>query len=90
MAKQSRKKERILKKNMREKKRYLLIQGDKKQVNDAILEFSGFFGKAKACPTWVKNNVLSIDRKMLDEVKSALELKNIQIKKVSSTLKGLK
>ncbi len=88
MTKQKRKREKSLKKNMKERKRYLLLK-DKKGVEQAILEYTGILGFSKSSPQWVKNKILAINRRQLNDVKAALELKNIEIKKVSGTLKGL-
>lgn len=87
----------ILKPSNREKKRYLLITGkdaDKKIIENVILEFIGVLGYAKSCPQFIKNDkgiVLSIDRKALDNVRSSflMSQKDINIKKVSSTIKKL-
>jgi RNase P/RNase MRP subunit POP5 len=77
----------------KEKKRYLLLEGNelKKNVHDSIKDFIGNLGLAKASPTWVKKNVLSINRKSLDEVRASFSLwhKKIEVKRVSGTLKGL-
>ena len=88
-----RKKEKILKKSMRENKRYLLLEkAGKEKVEKAILDYIGILGYAKACPEFVrgKTGVLAVNRKQLDNVKASLELANISVKKVSGTLKGLR
>lgn len=80
----------------RTKKRYLLIDGTKEEIERAILEYLGILGWAKAEPRFVGGKsggvILAISRKELDNVKAALELspKEMQILKVSGTLKGLK
>jgi RNase P/RNase MRP subunit POP5 len=77
----------------KEKKRYLFLEGKnlKKNVNLAIKDFIGNLGLAEASPTFVKNNVISINRKSLDKVRASFVLwkEKIEIKRVSGTLKGL-
>lgn len=82
---------------IREKKRYLLLEGKNLQANveKAILDYVGVLGYSKAVPTWIKigkeKGVLSINRASLNDVRTSLVLdKNkIRIKKVSGTLRGL-
>lgn len=82
----------------KENKRYLLIRGDnlKKNMPKLIKEFIGILGAAEASPRWVsvdsKKGILSINRKMLDKVRSsfAISEKDIEIIKVSGTLASLK
>jgi RNase P/RNase MRP subunit POP5 len=78
------------------KKRYLLIQGSKEDVERAILDYLGILGYAKASPMFIQLKkskdkiVLAIDRKELDDVRAAFELfKGIKILSVSGTIKGL-
>ena len=86
-----RKKEKILKKSVREKKRYLLLsRAEKKEVEKAILDYVGILGWGKAAPMWVKSNILAVNRAEVDKVKAALELRGIVIRKVSGTLKKVK
>lgn len=88
-----RKKEKILKKSMRESRRYILFEkASKDKVEKAILDYIGILGYAKASPEFVrgKTNVLAVNKKELDKVKGALELTNINVKRVSGTLKGLR
>ena len=77
----------------KEKKRYLLLKGKdlKKNVNLAIKDFVGNLGLAEASPTFIKKNILSINRKSLDKVRASFVLwkENIEIIRVSGTLKGL-
>ncbi|PJE81825.1 hypothetical protein COU58_00670 [Candidatus Pacearchaeota archaeon CG10_big_fil_rev_8_21_14_0_10_32_42] len=77
----------------REKKRYLLLKGKdlKKNVFNSIKEFIGVLGLSEASPVWIKENVLSIERKSLDKVKAsfAISKEKIEVLKVSGTLKGL-
>ncbi|HKL23556.1 MAG TPA: hypothetical protein VJ895_02280 [Candidatus Nanoarchaeia archaeon] len=77
----------------KEKKRYLLLEGNnlKKNINLAIKDFIGNLGLAEASPTFIKNNIISINRKSLDKVRASFVLwkEKIQIIRVSGTLKGL-
>ena len=77
----------------KENKRYLLLKGKdlKKNVNLAIKDFIGNLGLADASPTFIKNNIISINRKSLDKVRASFVLwkEKIEIVKVSGTLKGL-
>jgi len=64
----------------------------KEIIEKAILKYLGVLGYAKSGAIFVKkekNLILAVNRKMLDEVKSALALSNISVKKVSGTIKGL-
>ena len=86
-----RKKEKSLKKSMREKKRYLLLgKADKKEVEKAILDYVGILGWGKAAPVWVKSNILAVNRSEVDKIKAALELKGITVRRVSGTLRKVK
>jgi RNase P/RNase MRP subunit POP5 len=79
-------------------RRYLLLSGSKKIIEEAILEYIGVLGWAKASPVFVQDKkdfegiVLSIDRKALESVRAAFESssRNINVKRVSGTLAGLK
>ncbi len=77
----------------KEKKRYLLLKGKdlKKNVNLAIKDFVGNLGLAEASPTFIKKNILSINRKSLYKVRASFVLweERIEIIRVSGTLKGL-
>jgi RNase P/RNase MRP subunit POP5 len=78
------------------KRRYLLLSDStKKEAEQAILDFIGILGWAKASPLFptTKSNklILAIERSSLLNVKAAFELTNkIKVKKVSGTLSGLK
>lgn len=87
-----------LKPSHREKKRYLLIKGkhaDKKNVEEAILEFSGILGFAEASPMVIKSYkeklILAINRKSLNKVRVSFMIsdKNLKIEKVSGSLKKI-
>ncbi|MBU0761008.1 MAG: hypothetical protein KJ600_01320 [Nanoarchaeota archaeon] len=77
------------------KRRYLLLEAkNKKEIEEAILEYIGVLGWANASPVFVKTSpkiILSINRKELINVRAAFELSPDKIKviKVSGTLKGL-
>lgn len=88
-----------LKPSHREKKRYLLIKGkqaDKKNIEEAILEFIGVLGFAKASPQIIKSSeekiVLAINRKSLDKIRASFLMsgKDLRIVRVSGSLKKLK
>ena len=88
-----------LKPSMREKKRYLLLNGKnlKKNVEKAILEFIGVLGMSKAGLSWIKSTptsssaIICINRKSVDHIRAsfAVYADKISVKKVSGTLKGL-
>ncbi|MFH1802146.1 MAG: hypothetical protein ABH864_01705 [archaeon] len=78
-------------------RRYLLIEAkNKKEIEEAILDYIGILGWAKAAPKFVqsnsKNYILAIDRSETTNIRAAFEAadKNIKTLKVSGTLKGLK
>ncbi len=77
----------------KENKRYLLIQGKdlKKNVEKAILEFGGTLGLSQCGLSFVKNNIICINRKSLDLVKGSFAVfpEKISVLKVGGTLKGL-
>jgi RNase P/RNase MRP subunit POP5 len=77
----------------REKKRYLLLEGEnlKKNVPESIKEFTGILGLSEASPVWIKDNILSVNRRSLDKVKASFAVfkEKIDVKKVSGTLKSL-
>ena len=82
-----------LKPSMREKKRYLYLNGNftRKQVEESILKYIGILGYAKACPQWISNNILAINRSEIDKIRASFALtNNIQVMRVSGTLKSLK
>jgi len=87
-----------LKPSWKENKRYLLLKGNnlKKEVESAILDYIGILGMAKASPNWIKNDndsgILCINREALNNVIASFTIwpKEIIVKRVSGTLKGLK
>ena len=82
-----------LKPSQRDNRRYFLVKKTSKDIEKIILEYLGILGSAKANYMEVKNLsdkiVGSVDRKSLDDVRSALALSGISIEKVSGTIKGL-
>ncbi len=83
----------ILKPSMRDKKRYILLKGKftKKQVEDMILKYIGILGFSKAGMIWISPKILAVNRKELNKVRASFVLtNNVQVEKVSGTLKGLR
>jgi RNase P/RNase MRP subunit POP5 len=84
-----------LKPTMRERKRYLLVQGEIKEIEEAILEFVGILGMSKVGLNWIKRDrnsaIISINRKSLDLVRASFSIwpNILEVKRVSGTLKGL-
>jgi len=83
---------------MREKKRYLLVEGKnlKANIEKSILEFIGVLGMSKTNLGWIKSGkdsaVISVNREMVDNVRASLTSykDKMTVEKVSGTLKGLK
>lgn len=74
--------------------RYLLVSGEKKDIENALLDGLGFIGYARAKIQYVlvKNRiVLAIEEKSVIDARAALALnKNaLKVERVSGTLKGL-
>lgn len=84
-----------LKPSAKLKRRYLLINGRKDDIEKAILDYLGILGWVKATPHFVKKTqkgyILAVNRKELDKVRGAFAITadKIQVLKVSGTLKGL-
>ena len=84
-----------LKPTLRANRRYLLIRGTKKTVEDAILEYIGILGWANAAPVFVSSSdgkiILAVNREAVTDVRAALALarEKIEVLRVSGTLKGL-
>ncbi|MEK6844536.1 MAG: hypothetical protein AABX83_03890 [Nanoarchaeota archaeon] len=84
-----------LKPSARMNRHYILLEAkSKKEVEQAILDYIGILGWAKASPIFINDKnkiILSIDRKEMINVRAAFELSNSDIKvlRVSGTLKGL-
>ncbi len=81
-----------LKPSMREKKRYLKVSGSIKDVEEAILDFSGTLGLARVSLRFIEKNIISINRESLNTVRASIAVwpKVIKIEKVSGSLKGLR
>ena len=84
-----------LKSSMRDSKRYLVLEGEKKSIETAIIDYIGILGWAKASPRFVKKtgkeNILAINKKELNNIIAsfAVSKKKINVLKISGTLKGL-
>ncbi|MEK6915867.1 MAG: Rpp14/Pop5 family protein [Nanoarchaeota archaeon] len=83
-----------LRPSARNDRRYILIRGSRSYVEKAILEFIGVLGWAEASPVFVyevsDRVIVAINRKSLSKVRTALAMvKDIEILRVSGTLKGL-
>ena len=84
----------------KENKRYLLVKGKdlKKNIEKAILEFSGTLGMSKCGLSFISSDsannsvVISINREAVDLVRASLVVfpEKMEVTKVSGTLKGLK
>ena len=87
-----------LRPSMRENKRYLLVEGKdlRKNVEKAILDFTGILGLSKAGLEWIKqwekDAIISVNRKAVNNVRASLAVwpKKIEVKRVSGTLRGLR
>lgn len=77
----------------RENKRYLLVKGKnlKQNVEKAILEFTGTLGLSKCGLSFIKNDIICVNRESVDSVRASLAVfpEKIGVIKVSGTLKGL-
>lgn len=84
----------------KENKRYLLVKGKelKKNVEKAILEFSGVLGMSKCGLSFISSDLASnsaiicINREAVDLVRASLVVfpEKMEVSKVSGTLKSLK
>ena len=85
-----------LKPSIREKKRYLLVRGDIKNIEKSILEGIGVLGMSKTGFGWIKTGkesaVISINREALNHVRASFAIwpEKIEVEKVSGTLRGLR
>jgi RNase P/RNase MRP subunit POP5 len=82
--------------SQRIKKRYLLIEGKKDDVERAILDYLGILGYAKASPLFVpfkgdtSKLILAVDRSEINNIRAAFELvKSIKVLRVSGTITRL-
>ncbi len=77
-----------IKKSARERRRYFLLGGDKKEIEKIV------FGIKDANPRWIKDFrgkrvILSVNRKEVYNVRDILLDRKIRIKRISGTIKGL-
>jgi len=87
-----------LRPSMKEKKRYLLVEGRelRKNVKKAILDFIGVLGMSKAGLEWIRENkdsaIISVNREAVNNVRASFAVfpKKIEVKRVSGTLRGLR
>jgi RNase P/RNase MRP subunit POP5 len=82
--------EKKLKPSQRENKRYLLFEGNKEEVENAILKFIGILGYGRAGISFPTANILAVNREELNKVQAALILGRIKILRVSGTIKGVR
>lgn len=84
-----------LKPSAKLKRRYLLVSGDKKNIEKAILDYLGILGWANAAPYFVRqknsNWIIAVNRQELDKVKAAFAVSadKLEVLRVSGTLHGL-
>jgi len=84
-----------LRPSMREKKRYLLVKGELKDIEKAIFEGTGVLGISKTGLNWIKSDkksaIISVNRGAVDSVKACFAIwpEKLWVEKVSGTLKGL-
>lgn len=91
-----------LRPSARDKRRYFLVRATGGKVEDAILDYVGVLGFAKAAYLKVdvsREKKWNLERgymigsclvKSLDDVRAALALVGIRVERVSGTLKGLR
>lgn len=85
-----------LKPSTREKRRYLLVQGRISDIERALLEGIGVLGMSKIGLGWIKKRkglaIISVNRDSVDSVRACFAIwpGNLEVEKVSGTLKGLK
>jgi RNase P/RNase MRP subunit POP5 len=79
-----------IKPTLRENKRYLLVNKNNKDLEEAILKFIGVLGYSKAGIKFINEKIVAVNREMVNEVRASLELADIRVFKVSGTLKKLR
>jgi RNase P/RNase MRP subunit POP5 len=87
-----------LKPSMKEKKRYLLVEGQelRKNIEKSIMNFIGVLGMSKTGLEFIREDrnsaIICINREMINQVRAAICIwpKKMGVRKVSGTLKGLK
>ena len=82
-------------KSLRLNRRYLLVEGDKEDIEKAILDYTGVLGWAKASVMFVKKTdgkwIVAVNREEIVNVRAAFAIfhKKLNVLRVSGTLKGL-
>ena len=85
-----------LKPSLREKKRYLLVEGKVGDIKKAVLEGIGVLGMSKTGLSWIKSDkksaIISVNRGAVDSVRACFAIwpEKLTVQKVSGTLKGLR
>jgi RNase P/RNase MRP subunit POP5 len=87
-----------LKPSMREKKRYLLVEGRelRKNIEKSIINFIGVLGMSRTGLEFIKEDrnsaIICINREMINSVRAAICVwpKKMEVRKVSGTLRGLR
>ncbi len=78
------------------RRRYLLLEGNRNEIEEAMQDYLGILGMTKADLVFVEHNgdklIIAVNREMLIHVKAAFALSKykISILRVSGTLKRLK
>ncbi len=84
-----------LRPSMREKKRYLLVKGQIKDIERSVFEGVGVLGISKTGLNWIKSDkksaIISVNREAVDSVKACFAIwpEKLLVEKVSGTLRGL-
>jgi RNase P/RNase MRP subunit POP5 len=77
----------------KENKRYLLLKGSniKQNIEKAILEFSGVLGLSKCGLSFIKNDIICVNREAVDLVRASIAVfpEKMEVVKISGTLRGL-
>ena len=83
-----------LKPSFKENKRYLLLNKEttKEEIENIILDFLGILGYAKTGFYFINKKIIAVNREQVNNVRAAfiMSAKQISIKRVSGTLKGLR
>lgn len=78
----------------KENKRYMLVSGKelKKNIEKAIIEFSGNNGMSKCGLSFIEDNIICVNREAVDLVRASLAVfpEKMEVLKVSGTLKSLR
>jgi hypothetical protein len=83
-----------IKPSLKDKRRYFIANAENSKIEEAILEYLGILGFARAAYMQVfvdgqSKTIGSCLSKSLEDVRSALIFKKIRIEKVSGTISGL-